>query len=205
MLTLLCPMSNTLLSLWWLCFQTYSPCGCKASSSSLISGNGAGWEGTALLHHGSYIKLGCLQFVFSIVDHAPDLPILAMPETLLPPSSSSSSLASTLTTTKFSSMPLLSSSQYLHGQPPVSLLKTHLKSSSPPWQLAGSTECRPSCWCYCSFSFGCFLVRGWDWSSGFCEFVMARHRKQFHVQFVRLVAGLMHSEELANELVSSRP
>ncbi|BFZ04666.1 hypothetical protein BsWGS_07705 [Bradybaena similaris] len=115
-------------------FETYSPCGCKASSSSLISGNGAGWEGTALLHHGSYIKLGCLQFVFSIVDHAPDLPILAMPETLLPPpsSSSSSSLASTLTTTKFSSMPLLSSSQYLHGQPPVSLLKTHLKSSSPP-------------------------------------------------------------------------
>ncbi|XP_065282734.1 PHD finger protein 12 isoform X3 [Dermacentor albipictus] len=26
----------------------------------------AGWEGTALLHHGSLIKLGCLQFVFSV-------------------------------------------------------------------------------------------------------------------------------------------
>ncbi|XP_078681964.1 PHD finger protein 12-like isoform X1 [Branchiostoma floridae x Branchiostoma belcheri] len=46
------------------------PCNCKASSSSLIGGSGAGWEGTALLHHGSYIKVGCLQFVFSIVDHA---------------------------------------------------------------------------------------------------------------------------------------
>ncbi|CAG2235914.1 PHD finger protein 12 [Mytilus edulis] len=46
------------------------PCNCKGSSSSLIGGSGAGWEGTALLHHGSYIKVGCLQFVFSIVDHA---------------------------------------------------------------------------------------------------------------------------------------
>nr|XP_006641114.1 PREDICTED: PHD finger protein 12 isoform X1 [Lepisosteus oculatus] len=46
------------------------PCNCKASSSSLIGGGGAGWEGTALLHHGSYIKLGCLQFVFSITEFA---------------------------------------------------------------------------------------------------------------------------------------
>ncbi|XP_033748220.1 PHD finger protein 12-like [Pecten maximus] len=50
------------------------PCNCKASSSSLIGGSGAGWEGTALLHHGSYIKVGCLQFVFSIVDHATNVP-----------------------------------------------------------------------------------------------------------------------------------
>ena len=27
-----------------------------------------------MLHHGSYIKLGCLQFVFSIVEHAPTPP-----------------------------------------------------------------------------------------------------------------------------------
>ncbi|KAJ8342104.1 hypothetical protein SKAU_G00320320 [Synaphobranchus kaupii] len=46
------------------------PCCCKASSSSLIGGSGAGWEGTALLHHGSYIKLGCLQFVFSVAEFA---------------------------------------------------------------------------------------------------------------------------------------
>ncbi|KAJ8280871.1 hypothetical protein GJAV_G00060230 [Gymnothorax javanicus] len=46
------------------------PCSCKASSSSLIGGSGAGWEGTALLHHGSHIKLGCLQFVFSVTEFA---------------------------------------------------------------------------------------------------------------------------------------
>ncbi|CAH1802163.1 unnamed protein product [Owenia fusiformis] len=45
-------------------------CSCRTSSSSLIGGSGAGWEGTALLHHGSYIKLGCIQFVFSIIDNA---------------------------------------------------------------------------------------------------------------------------------------
>ncbi|KAL0973323.1 hypothetical protein UPYG_G00201940 [Umbra pygmaea] len=49
-------------------------CNCKASSSSLIGGSGAGWEGTALLHHGSYIKLGCLQFVFSIAEFASKQP-----------------------------------------------------------------------------------------------------------------------------------
>uniref|UniRef100_A0A3Q2CP95 Uncharacterized protein n=1 Tax=Cyprinodon variegatus TaxID=28743 RepID=A0A3Q2CP95_CYPVA len=50
-----------------------SACSCKVSSSSLIGGSGAGWEGTALLHHGSYIKLGCLQFVFSITEYADEL------------------------------------------------------------------------------------------------------------------------------------
>jgi len=43
-----------------------NPCGCKASGSSLIGGSGAGWEGTAVLHHGSFIKFGCVHFVFSI-------------------------------------------------------------------------------------------------------------------------------------------
>ena len=50
-------------------------CSCKTSSSSLIGGSGAGWEGTALLRHGSYIKLGCMQFVFSIVDQATQDPL----------------------------------------------------------------------------------------------------------------------------------
>uniref|UniRef100_A0A4W3J3T4 PHD finger protein 12 n=1 Tax=Callorhinchus milii TaxID=7868 RepID=A0A4W3J3T4_CALMI len=50
--------------------QHSKTCNCKASSSSLIGGSGAGWEGTALLHHGSYIKLGCLQFVFSVTEFA---------------------------------------------------------------------------------------------------------------------------------------
>lgn len=56
------------------------PCGCKTNSLSLMGSNGPGWEGTAILHHGSYIQVGCLQFVFSIVDHAP-------PELLPPPRS----------------------------------------------------------------------------------------------------------------------
>uniref|UniRef100_A0A8C5DVK7 PHD finger protein 12 n=1 Tax=Gouania willdenowi TaxID=441366 RepID=A0A8C5DVK7_GOUWI len=67
-------------------------CSCKASSSSLIKGSGAGWEGTALLHHGSYIKLGCLQFVFSITEFASKQPkeeqvTTAIPSAGCPPSS----------------------------------------------------------------------------------------------------------------------
>uniref|UniRef100_A0A023GGR2 Putative phd finger protein 12 n=1 Tax=Amblyomma triste TaxID=251400 RepID=A0A023GGR2_AMBTT len=42
---------------------TRRTCSCRAN---LIGA--AGWEGTALLHHGSHIKLGCLQFVFSVTD-----------------------------------------------------------------------------------------------------------------------------------------
>ncbi|XP_022248416.1 PHD finger protein 12-like [Limulus polyphemus] len=49
--------------------QSWKPCNCKASSSSLIGRSGAGWEGTALLQHGSCIRCGCLQFVFSITDY----------------------------------------------------------------------------------------------------------------------------------------
>ncbi|XP_024121100.1 PHD finger protein 12 [Oryzias melastigma] len=62
-----------------------SLCGCKSSSSSLIGSSGAGWEGTALLHHGSYIKLGCLQFVFSIAEFASKLP---KEEQSIPPAAS---------------------------------------------------------------------------------------------------------------------
>ncbi|XP_035211404.1 PHD finger protein 12-like [Stegodyphus dumicola] len=49
--------------------QYSKPCNCNVNSSSLVEGNGAGWEGTALLHHGSYIKCGCLQFVFSVTEY----------------------------------------------------------------------------------------------------------------------------------------
>ncbi|XP_051521883.1 PHD finger protein 12-like isoform X2 [Myxocyprinus asiaticus] len=51
-----------------------SPCNCKASSSSLIGGSGAGWEGTALLHHSSCIKVGCMQFLFSVTEFANNQP-----------------------------------------------------------------------------------------------------------------------------------
>lgn len=78
------------------------PCGCKASGSSLIGGSGAGWEGTALLHHGSYIKLGCLQFVFSITEFASKQPKeeqTATPTLSCPNSSSVVSSAPSATTT----------------------------------------------------------------------------------------------------------
>ncbi|XP_026227189.1 PHD finger protein 12 [Anabas testudineus] len=77
-------------------------CSCKASSSSLIGGSGAGWEGTALLHHGSYIKLGCLQFVFSITEFASKQPKeeqTAAPATSCMSTCSSYSAASTNTST----------------------------------------------------------------------------------------------------------
>lgn len=76
-------------------------CSCKASSSSLIGGSGAGWEGTALLHHGSYIKLGCLQFVFSITEFASKQPKeeqTAAPATSYMSTCSSSNNASSTTT-----------------------------------------------------------------------------------------------------------
>ena len=42
------------------------PCLCKHSTSSLVGANRKGWEGTATLYHGSRLRFGCLQFVFSI-------------------------------------------------------------------------------------------------------------------------------------------
>ncbi|KAM3615973.1 uncharacterized protein V6R79_010454 [Siganus canaliculatus] len=78
-------------------------CSCKASSSSLIGGSGAGWEGTALLHHGSYIKLGCLQFVFSVTEFASKQPKEEQPVTLATSctgtTATSSNVASTTTST----------------------------------------------------------------------------------------------------------
>ncbi|TNN01422.1 hypothetical protein fugu_010804 [Takifugu bimaculatus] len=72
-------------------------CGCKASGSSLIGGSGAGWEGTALLHHGSYIKLGCLQFVFSITEFASKQPKEEQPAAPPPSCAVSGGAASTTT------------------------------------------------------------------------------------------------------------
>lgn len=68
-----------------------------------MGGTGAGWEGTALLNHGSYIKLGCLQFVFSIVDQH------ICPEPAGPPGS-------------------LTVPRAVKPEP-MSLLKTHLKAA----------------------------------------------------------------------------
>ncbi|XP_024654894.2 PHD finger protein 12 [Maylandia zebra] len=84
-------------------------CSCKASSSSLIGGSGAGWEGTALLHHGSYIKLGCLQFVFSITEFASKQPKEEQATTpaasCTSTTTSSSVISTTLSTTANTSTP----------------------------------------------------------------------------------------------------
>ncbi|KAK6640697.1 hypothetical protein RUM44_012394 [Polyplax serrata] len=48
---------------------------CYCQPSELFSSYPAGWEGSAVLYHCSYIKFGCLQFVFSIADYAPSLKI----------------------------------------------------------------------------------------------------------------------------------
>ncbi|XP_042240083.1 PHD finger protein 12-like isoform X2 [Homarus americanus] len=59
--------------------QTLTRCNCKSGkgktgstskvTTSVPLGSG-GWEGGAVLHHGSHLKFGCLQFVFSIVEEA---------------------------------------------------------------------------------------------------------------------------------------
>lgn len=56
------------MTLLLLFLQVDMKCSCRSSSSSLIGGSGAGWEGTALLNHGSFIKFGCIQFTFSVLN-----------------------------------------------------------------------------------------------------------------------------------------
>ena len=43
-----------------------NPCVCRHSASCLVGTNRKGWEGTATLYHGSRLRFGCLQFVFSV-------------------------------------------------------------------------------------------------------------------------------------------
>lgn len=47
-----------------------SECQCGAAPSWLGGDLQAGWEGTAVLNHGSLLRFGCITFVFSIVDCA---------------------------------------------------------------------------------------------------------------------------------------
>lgn len=43
---------------------------CSCIGSNLEEGNRGGWEGSAILNHGSLLRFGCISFVFSIVDCA---------------------------------------------------------------------------------------------------------------------------------------
>ena len=45
---------------------TVRPCHCTTSIARMLS---EGNEGSAVLHHGSYVRMGCLQFVFTVCDH----------------------------------------------------------------------------------------------------------------------------------------
>ena len=51
------------------------PCNCSESIQKTMSGMNdettvdGGCENSAILHHGSYIRIGCLQFAFTIVDY----------------------------------------------------------------------------------------------------------------------------------------
>ena len=51
------------------------PCNCSESIQKTMTGMNdettvdGGCENSAILHHGSYIRIGCLQFAFTIVDY----------------------------------------------------------------------------------------------------------------------------------------
>ena len=62
-----------------------SSCSCKHSPSAIIGSTGCGWEGSATINHGSHIKFGCLQFLFSITDNGKK--VAATTTMLVPPES----------------------------------------------------------------------------------------------------------------------
>ncbi|XP_037631892.1 PHD finger protein 12 isoform X2 [Sebastes umbrosus] len=119
-------------------------CSCKASSSSLIGGSGAGWEGTALLHHGSYIKLGCLQFVFSITEFASKQP--KEEQTTTPAASctsTSSNGSSSAASTTTSTAPTTTFTQPQPPPPPPPPTPNTATVSSPSSQDETDTETVP--------------------------------------------------------------
>uniref|UniRef100_UPI0037E7BB36 PHD finger protein 12 isoform X3 n=1 Tax=Semicossyphus pulcher TaxID=241346 RepID=UPI0037E7BB36 len=116
-------------------------CSCKASSSSLIGGSGAGWEGTALLHHGSYIKLGCLQFVFSITEFASKQP---KEEQTATPAASCTSNTNTNTTSSSSSSSSSTTSTAPTSTPTPPPPPSTATVSGPSSQEEPHTETAPS-------------------------------------------------------------
>lgn len=87
-----------------------SCCSCKYSPSAIIGSTGCGWEGSATINHGSHIKFGCLQFLFSITDHGKK--VAATTTMLVPPESNMK--ASEITAAK-----ALESMAELHSRPSV--------------------------------------------------------------------------------------
>ena len=57
--------------------KEWKPCNCTDSIQRTMSAMnndavGGGCENSAMLHHGSYIRFGCLQFAFTIIDYTYD-------------------------------------------------------------------------------------------------------------------------------------
>lgn len=51
--------------------DNFVACNCQSSASLVLcASNGGGWEGAAVLNHGSYVRMGCLQFTFGISSYA---------------------------------------------------------------------------------------------------------------------------------------
>ncbi|KAI1293788.1 PHD finger protein 12 [Halotydeus destructor] len=73
----------------------FKPCKCQTSASMVISDRSGGWEGPALLNHGSHIRIGCAQFVFSIISHVNPDNVLLSDGDFLPPGGVALSCAST--------------------------------------------------------------------------------------------------------------
>lgn len=71
-------------------------CSCRGRSDLVGGGGGAGWEGTALITHGTLLRFGCLSFVFSVTDYAP---VCAVPPPASQPATSARASLTSLTTT----------------------------------------------------------------------------------------------------------
>jgi len=48
-------------------YDTFNECKCQCSYTDLLKGQC--WEGAAILGHGTHLKFGCFEFIFSIVDY----------------------------------------------------------------------------------------------------------------------------------------
>ncbi len=51
------------------CAESGGACHCGETSAAMMLRGRSGCENSAVLHHGSYIRMGCFQFVFSIMDY----------------------------------------------------------------------------------------------------------------------------------------
>lgn len=56
-------------------FAVQEKCRCQINNADLPDGMDSSWETAAALHHGSHVRFGCVEFVFSIINYTTDLKI----------------------------------------------------------------------------------------------------------------------------------